>query len=405
MSIPLDRLYQFVESVAQDIFQDRVIIYRFYPHGSKNIEDLNPIYPVTWSDWTKAVHIYCNDQEPLDYEYYEQAGHKSLGNLTRNQSMYDFSLLLHSEDLGNNIVKYSSRNFIPVYYWSHAIIALDWFRYAEHATLKKQSKKTFLVYNRAWSGTREYRLKFLDLLIQADIHHRCMTWATPVEKEIHYSNYQFTNAEWAPTCVLEDYFLESTADSNYSADFDIEDYNVTDIEVVLETIFDDDRLHLTEKSLRPIAVGQPFILAATHGSLKYLHRYGFKTFGDIWDETYDTIVAPGDRLRAIVRLMSEIASWDSATKANKMLQAKAIVDFNREHFFSLAFFNKIKKELVDNLNQAFDVLLDKNNYNHWLETHKIEKLKNLSPTPDPFYPTLQDIKSIQDLINRKLNLQ
>ena len=128
MSIPLDRLYQFIESVAQDIFQDRVVIYRFYPHGSKNIEDLNPIWPITWSDWTTAVHIYCNDQEPLNYEYYEQTGSKSLGNLRRNRSMYDFSLLLHSEDRSNDIVKYSSENFIPVYYWSHAVIALDWFR-------------------------------------------------------------------------------------------------------------------------------------------------------------------------------------------------------------------------------------------------------------------------------------
>jgi hypothetical protein len=405
MSIPLDRLYQFVESIAQDIFQDRVVIYRFYPHGSKNFEDLNPICPVTWEDWTTSAHIYCNDQEPLDYEYYERTGYASLGNLRRNQSMYDFSLLLHSEDRSNNIVKYRSGNFIPVYYWSHAMIALDWFRYAEHITLKKQSKKTFLVYNRAWSGTREYRLKFLDLLIQEDIHHHCMTWATPKEKETHYSDYQFTNIKWSPTCVLEDYFSESKADSNYSADFDSRDYNSTDIEVVLETIFDDDRLHLTEKSLRPIAVGQPFILAATHGSLAYLHRYGFQTFGDIWDETYDTIVAPGERLRAIVRLMNEITSWDPATRANKLLHAQAIVDFNREHFFSTDFFNKIKKELVDNLSQAFDVLHDKNNYNIWLELHRIEKLKNLSPMPNPFYPTIQDIESVQDLINHRLNLQ
>ena len=403
MSIPLDRLYQFIESVAQDIFQDRVVIYRFYPHGSKNIEDLNPIWPITWSDWTTAVHIYCNDQEPLNYEYYEQTGSKSLGNLRRNRSMYDFSLLLHSEDRSNDIVKYSSENFIPVYYWSHAVIALDWFRYAKHITLKKQSKKTFLAYNRAWSGTREYRLKFLDLIVKSDIHHQCMTWATPIEKETHYSRYQFTNIEWAPTCVLEDYFSESTANSNYSADFDIRDYNDTDIEVVLETIFDDNRLHLSEKSLRPIAIGQPFILAATHSSLTYLHRYGFKTFGDIWDETYDTIVAPGDRLQAIVKLMSEIVSWDPATRANKMLQAQAIVEFNRKHFFSLDFFNKIKKELVNNLNQAFDVLRDKNNYNRWLEMHKPEKLKNLSQIPTPFYPTLQDIQLINTLINRKLN--
>jgi hypothetical protein len=46
---------------------------------------------------------------------------------------------------------------------------------------------------------------------------------------------------------------------------------------------------LTEKALRPIACGQPFILAATPGSLQYLRSYGFKTFSGYIDETYDTI--------------------------------------------------------------------------------------------------------------------
>jgi hypothetical protein len=41
MSIPLDRLYHYIENVAQEIYNDRIIIYRFYPHGSKNINDLN----------------------------------------------------------------------------------------------------------------------------------------------------------------------------------------------------------------------------------------------------------------------------------------------------------------------------------------------------------------------------
>ena len=44
MSIPLDRLYQYVESIVQDICQDRVVIYRFYPHGSKNFEDLKETF-------------------------------------------------------------------------------------------------------------------------------------------------------------------------------------------------------------------------------------------------------------------------------------------------------------------------------------------------------------------------
>jgi hypothetical protein len=44
MSIPLDRLYHYILNVAQEIYNDRIIIYRFYPHGSKNINDLNNLH-------------------------------------------------------------------------------------------------------------------------------------------------------------------------------------------------------------------------------------------------------------------------------------------------------------------------------------------------------------------------
>lgn len=415
MSIPLDRLYHFVESVAQDIFQDRVIIYRFYPYGSKNFENLNPLKTGSWQEYTVNPHVYCNDQEPLDYEYYESVDKnvtyfRPVGNLQKTRSMYDQVIVLHSEKRGTNVEKYSNAPFVPVYYWSHAVIALDWFRYAKHIELSKKSNKTFLVYNRAWTGTREYRLKFSDYLVQNNIHQHCLTWTTPAESGIHYSNYVFKNSKWKPTCVLEDYFPESIADSNYSADFDLNDYNATDIEIVLETLFDDDRVHLTEKSLRPIAIGHPFILTTTHGSLEYLRSYGFKTFGAVWDENYDTIVAPDDRLNAIVDLMQDIANWDPITKDNKMQQAQVIANFNRQHFFSEEFFNLIKKELTDNLTTAFDNIKTNNTYKRWLDTwdqnlNDPKIVEFLMQKNHATVPTLQDVKSIQDLINHRLNLQ
>ena len=42
MSIPLDNLYDWIDGVADDI-----LIYRFYPHGSKKIEDLNMLTQTT----------------------------------------------------------------------------------------------------------------------------------------------------------------------------------------------------------------------------------------------------------------------------------------------------------------------------------------------------------------------
>ena len=184
MNIPLDRLYDYICGIAEKSYNDRVIIYRFWPHGSKNIENLLPLKYQTWIDIETSPIIWCNDQEPLDYEYYKlnirtpmlfelskkfQSKMFPVKNINYIRNMFSKNLLLHSEKRSENLIKYESDSeLIPVYYWSHAVIARDWFRYAEHTNFKKQSQKTFLIYNRAWTGTREYRLKFTDLLIEND---------------------------------------------------------------------------------------------------------------------------------------------------------------------------------------------------------------------------------------------
>jgi hypothetical protein len=189
MSIPLERLYHYIEDVAEEIFGDRVLIYRFSPDGSKKISDLKVLNPRDlWKHEVICSQIYCNDQEPLNYEFYNlcreefiktlvfrnvcmEAGVRPMENQNFRSgfSIYRLAILLHSEQRSLQLKLYQESNFVPVYYWSHALIALDWFRYAEHVTQKKRIQKTFLIYNRAWSGTREYRLKFAELLIRVGI--------------------------------------------------------------------------------------------------------------------------------------------------------------------------------------------------------------------------------------------
>ena len=185
MNIPLNRLYHYVENLAQEVFKQRVLIYRFFPDGSKNINDLNLLRKSkVWQDNVLFPAIWCNDQEPLDYEFYRvnlraRADSpimsifksidlvSSINNLNyAPPSYWEKGLLLHSEKRSSNLEKYQTDNeLIPVYYWSHAVIARDWFRFGQHVEQRKQVKKKFLIYNRAWAGTREYRLKFLDLLL------------------------------------------------------------------------------------------------------------------------------------------------------------------------------------------------------------------------------------------------
>ena len=367
MSIPLDRLYYYVESIAEEVHGDSIIIYHFYPHGSKNIDNLVRLNPYESGRKLRlSPNIICNDQEPLDFNFYEQYK----GNIRprdtnfpgqlvpQPNNIYSKLCLLHSEKNSIEVEKYCKNNFIPVYYWSHALIALDWYRFAQYIKQKKNVKKRFLIYNRAWAGTREYRLKFADYLIKLDLFSKCQTSCNSIDPTMnkHYKLHDFLNPVWTPTHVIEDYFPINTAKSHYSADFDINDYNNTDIEVVLETLFDDQRIHLTEKILRPIALGQPFILAGTAGSLKYLRSYGFKTFDECWDESYDLETDPQHRLVAITDLMKQIADWNPKIYTNKMTQALAIANYNRQHFFSKEFFNQVVDELKINLKSGLMVL-------------------------------------------------
>jgi len=402
MTIPLNRLYHYIESIAQKICGDDVIIYRFFPHGSKKLKDLSMLKPHKFIDTCIKPQVYCYDQEPLNYDMYtndtnayptEFINKVKKYNVTLQDCnlvinrlhVYDSHILIHSEQRSNNLKKYlNDPQFIPVYYWSHAIIAKDWFRYAKHVHIKKNIQKTFLIYNRAWAGTREYRLKFIDLLVSNKLINECQVTVNPVDPEIgkHYTTYEFTNPQWKPFNCLEKFVTtQSTVDSSASADFCEGDYTKTDIEVVLETLFDDDRLHLTEKILRPIAIGQPFLLVATHGSLAYLRAYGFKTFSDIIDESYDTIVDPIARLNAIVKVMADIAAWDDQLRFEKMNKLHDIAKYNRSHFFSDCFTNQVIDELKFNLTTALNLIESTNTGKRFITRRKnlskFEELKQI----------------------------
>lgn len=68
----------------------------------------------------------------------------------------------------------------------------------------------------------------------------------------------------------------------------------TKVNIISETFLDyrlDDRfndtIHITEKTWKAIYIGVPFIISATNGHIETLHKFGFKTFDSIIDESYD----------------------------------------------------------------------------------------------------------------------
>jgi hypothetical protein len=124
--------------------------------------------------------------------------------------------------------------------------------------------------------------------------------------------------------------------------------------VVTETLASGRRWHLTEKTFKPICLRMPFVIVGTHGSLEYLRSYGFKTFSDIWDESYDQEVDDLKRLEKIANLLKSLDSLSQQEKQRLFVAAQDIVQHNYEHFYNGAFENILWAELtgmLDNLSQ------------------------------------------------------
>jgi len=399
MSVPLDRLYNFLDSINRHNGHD-VIIYRFSPHGSRKPEDLTPLnnsFP-SWRDQMIHPYVFYHDQEPLNFDYYSKQNFRIQESLIPNHSnlefdevvqfklinpvmqagFFDYSIICHSEKNSKNLCLYENNEYVGVYWWSHAVIARDWFRYAEHdqdlTANFDNIKHDFLVYNRAWSGTREYRLTLADMILTKNLLDHCHMNFSPLDGENHYSCHEFANPELKITTTnLEEHFALNTANSTSSADYDSRDYDMCAIELVLETLFDDDRLHLTEKSLRPMACGRPFMLAATPGSLEYLRSYGFETFHNFIDESYDLIPNPRDRLQAIVREMQRIIALDHQSKTQLWKELYEIANRNKKRFFSTEFHNDVVCEYIENFNNAMKFMHQNCTAKRW--KYIIEKSK------------------------------
>jgi len=289
--------------------------------------------------------LFCHDQEPLNFDLYQDSdpGMAEFFNSQSHDPTFphpDFNLrntivwswqkawtLLHSEVNSAELVKYENTGrYVGAYWWSHGMIARDWYRYAENdrSFCYTDPNKLFLVYARDFTGTRVYRKEFLSKL--ADIEHSCQIGSIG----------------------------SHSVTSNSSAVYCSDDFNATGISVVLETLFDDVRIHLTEKILRPIACGHPFILAAGPGSLALLRRYGFETFSPWINESYDDITDSALRMEAIINEMKRLANLSRQQQHWILESCRAVAQRNKKRFFHNDFFNHIVKELIDNVGLAWE---------------------------------------------------
>lgn len=107
------------------------------------------------------------------------------------------------------------------------------------------------------------------------------------------------------------------------------------INLVTETSFIDNELFLSEKIFKPILSYQPFIVFGPFGYLCRLKSYGFKTFSNFWDESYDNIEDSKERLNALLDLVRSLNSLSIYEMNDLYNKTKDICIYNKNLFYSL----------------------------------------------------------------------
>lgn len=242
---------------------------------------------------------------------------------------------IHSSEKDSLIAKSGWNDF---YWFSNGFLSLEWYRYYRYANYLQNNwepRYTFSSYNRILKK-REHRL--------AIAMHLFNNFRNKIILSCHTNENHFG---------IENLFINTNNDisTNLSYKIDVNDFTDSFCHIVTERIFYEKRIHLTEKTFRPIICCRPFILAASPGSLQYLRSYGFKTFDEFWSEDYDLIEDHSARLNAILEVINYLGSLSHDEMINLLSRMRSILIYNRNHFYGL-FEKIITAELFDNLNNC-----------------------------------------------------
>lgn len=100
--------------------------------------------------------------------------------------------------------------------------------------------------------------------------------------------------------------------------------NVSYFNLVVETNIDMDQhsWFLTEKTLKAMLCGCPFVIVGTPWFLRRLRDMGFRTYDSIWDESYDEILDTPQRLCAIIDLCRELSKLDWSQHRDQLIEIR-----------------------------------------------------------------------------------
>ena len=321
-------------------------------------------------------YIFFFDQEPIHLNIhlptFEQAArlnweitnkYRGLGPPT-DRAKHRAGYLCTSERNSENVETVCKQfDWKSLYYFFHGWAALDWYRGYDRTFLitppaERRISKTFVAPNRIIAGERQHRLEVLYHIFKnklTDNHISCPD-VCPAEDISIYEAIKPLAAKYPD---IQEVFAKQSLPINFAGETDhpmhscwlslFDESAESLLYLVTETVATGRRHHLTEKTFKPIAMGMPFVIVGTRGSLEYLRSYGFRTFEGIWDESYD-LEQDDVRIARIASLLRGLDELPPAAKQDLFDQAQEVIQHNWNHFYNGGFEAVLWTELQEMLN-------------------------------------------------------
>jgi len=306
-----------------------------------------------------------HDQEPVDAHY-----NYPLFKYIMENTRAPYVLVTTERDSYDRDMVCQALPFAEVNYFFHIFAAADWFRGHEYlpglvAPEDRQLKKTYITLNRITGSKHLYRSLLVNELFKNNLlesGYVSYSKVCPDNGESFETNIQQGVPEYPLSDLLKQEAINNIAQlPELRIDFDqtipnqsmilspIPQLMESFLFLVTETCYFQNKTHLTEKIFKPIVLRMPFILVGCANNLEYLRSYGFKTFGDFWDESYDTIFDPIERLKAIVKVLKEIDEMSIEQQQAMLHDMQPILDHNYNLFNSPDFVKKEWEHLKEQL--------------------------------------------------------
>jgi hypothetical protein len=124
----------------------------------------------------------------------------------------------------------------------------------------------------------------------------------------------------------------------------IDMYNQCYLNLCVETsTANKDSFFITEKTVKCLISGMPFVAVSTPYFLQGLHRLGFRTYGELWDESYDLEEDYEQRCDKISKLVNNLGTkdWPAIKRELQEIANHNIRNFTKMNTIMDEFFNDL----------------------------------------------------------------